>query len=510
MKILTGLLLSGIVMWWTQQTKAQSFTETALLFSRTQPGGSARIQSMGGSQVALGGDYSSAYSNPAGLGMYNRSEFAFTPAINFSNVSANYLDQNTNASKSALSIPGLSLSFYKKDVKLKGIQSGTFTISHSRINDFNRNFNYSGTNKDNSIIDYFIRKATGETPAQFEKGKNLDNTLTELAYVDRNFLIGEKTILDSSYSNKEYFTDVAGVPDQKEKIETKGAQNQWNFSYGANINDKFFIGAGIGIASIRYKLKKKYTEVFVGEPLSDLLIEESFEIRGSGINATIGAIFRPVDFIQFGASATTPTSYQLTDSYSAIMNSSWKNFTYFPATPTQQAVILNNEGAKTDVVNSEYSLKTPGKLSAGVAIFIQKHGFITADIERINYSNAKYVSGIDGISFSEDNDDIKSLYQSVFNVRLGGEFRYDKFRFRGGYSYMPEPFKTEQNNVSRIVQSISGGAGYRTEKLSIDLAVIYRQGNNSYRPYIVNSNTSPLVTYSQSNTNVLVTLGFPF
>lgn len=502
MKIIKGLLLGGIVMLFAQQMRAQSFTETALLFSRTEPGGSARIQSMGGSQVALGGDYSSAYSNPAGLGMYNRSEFAFTPAINFSNVSADYLNQNTMASKSTLNIPGLSLSFHNTDVKVKGLQSGTFSISYSRVNDFNRNLIYNGTNKDNSIIDYFIEDATGGTPDQFKKGGNLFNTPTELAY--DNYLIGEKAILDPGNSNKEYFTDVSGIPTQQEKIETRGAQNQWNFSYGANFNDKVFIGAGIGLASIRYKSNKIYTEDFTNEPLSDLSLGETLEIRGSGINATLGTIFRPVDFIQFGASATTPTAYQLTDSYRATLNTSWKNFEYLPGE------FINNESAETDVINSEYALKTPWKLSAGVAFFIQKHGFITADIESLNYSHAKYVEGIDGISYSDDNDKIRALYQSVVNLRLGGEFRLNQFRFRGGFSYMPEPFKTEQNSVSRVSQSISSGVGYRTEKFYVDLGFIYSQGNNSYRPYRVNSSTSPLVTYNQSNTNVLLTFGFPF
>ena len=502
MKTLQGHLLGGILLFFAQQTLAQSFTETALLFSRTQLGGSARIQGMGGAQVALGGDYSSGYSNPAGLGMYNRSEFAFTPALNFSNVSADYLGQNTTASKSTLNIPGFGLSFHNDDLKLKAIQSGTFSISYTRINDFNRNLYYNGTNKDNSIIDYFIEDATGGTPQQFKSGGDLFNTPTELAY--NNYLIGESTILDPANSNTEYFTDVAGIPAQEERIETRGAQNQWSFSYGANFNDKIFVGAGVGLASIRYTSKKFYTEDFVGEPLSDLLLKETLEIRGSGINATLGIIVRPVDFIQFGASATTPTAYQLTDSYSASMNTSWKKFEYLPGE------FINNESAKTDVINSDYKLTTPWKLSAGVAFFIQKHGFITADIESLNYTSTKYGAGTDGISYDSDNDNIKSLYQSVINLRLGGEFRYNQLRFRGGFSYMPEPFKSEQNNVSRVVKSISGGAGYRAEKFYVDLAVIYSQGNNSYRPYRVNSNASPLVTYDQRNTNVLLTVGFPF
>jgi hypothetical protein len=81
------LWLGGIFMLISSEMQAQTYTETALLFSRIRAGGSARIQSMGGAQVSLGGDYSSASSNPAGLGFFNRSEFTVTPAINFSNPS---------------------------------------------------------------------------------------------------------------------------------------------------------------------------------------------------------------------------------------------------------------------------------------------------------------------------------------------------------------------------------------------------------------------------------------
>src|SRR5688572_28001569 len=78
---------------------AQGFVENALLFSRTRPGGSARIQAMGGAQTALGGDYSSALANPAGLGMYNRSEITFSPALNFYQTNAEHLGSETTDSK---------------------------------------------------------------------------------------------------------------------------------------------------------------------------------------------------------------------------------------------------------------------------------------------------------------------------------------------------------------------------------------------------------------------------
>src|SRR6478736_909265 len=308
MKNLKGLWLCGIVLLSAQQIFAQSFAETALLFSRTQPGGSARIQGMGGSQVALGGDYSSAYSNPAGLGMYNHSEFTFTPALNFTNTTADYLNGNTKDSKSTFGLPGLSIAFHNDAPKMKGLLSGTFAISFNRINDFNRNLTYSGNNKNNSIIDYFLEDATGDTPAQFQSSGALYNTPTELAY--DTYLIGEATILDPSYSDKEYFTDISegAAAFQEETIEQQGYQNQWNFSYGVNVGDKFFIGAGLGIASIRYTAKKVYTETFTDEPLSNMRLEENLDIRGPAFNGTLGVIFRPVDFIQVGMSATTPTS----------------------------------------------------------------------------------------------------------------------------------------------------------------------------------------------------------
>ncbi|HRG09101.1 MAG TPA: hypothetical protein PLJ08_11045, partial [Cyclobacteriaceae bacterium] len=40
---------------------------------------------------------------------------------------------------------------------------------------------------------------------------------------------------------------------QNETVRTQGAQSQWNLSYGANMGDKFFLGAGLGLSTIRYR-----------------------------------------------------------------------------------------------------------------------------------------------------------------------------------------------------------------------------------------------------------------
>ena len=185
------------------------------------------------------------------------------------------------------------------------------------------------------------------------------------------------------------------------------------------------------------------------------------------------------------------------------MNSSWNHFQYFAGQ------FLDNLSEKTDVLKSTYSFSTPWRLSGGMTFFIQKHGFITADAEWLNYSKANYSSSTDQ-DFSGTNKTIKSLYKSVINLRVGGEYRLDKYRFRAGYSLMPDPYQSEQNGVNNTLSSFTTGAGYRTDKFYVDLAVVFIQGFKSYRPYTVNSTGSPLVTLNSKATTIVFTVGFPF
>ncbi len=499
-----ALLLGGIIALSCQRGHAQSFVETALLFSRTQPGGSARIQSLGGTQVSLGGDFSSSLSNPAGLGMYNRSELTLTPAINFAKTSSQYLGETTNDNKGTFHIPGFSMAFHNDYDKLTGFLGGTFSIGYTRINDFNRDIKYQGFNEANSIIDYFVEDATGAPITQFGSNGSLRNTPTHLAF--ENYLIGDSTVINPSFNPNAYFTDVEGKPFQLEEIQTRGAQTQWSFAYGANYNDKLFIGAGIGITTLRYKSNKLYTEAFQEGPLFDMSLEETLEIRGSGVNITGGVTFRPKDFIQVAISATSPTYYELSDTYNALMRTRWNNFDYFG----DRSLILGNEQFGSDVVTSDYSLSTPGKVTAGATFFLEKKGFFSLDVERVNYGKAKYDAITQGLSFDVENQDIRSLYQSVFNLRSGVEYRLNAVKFRAGYAYLPQPFKAIQNGVSANLQRLSGGIGYREKTFYIDLAVIYSFSDNTYRPYTVNSVNTPLVEYKPRSTNVMFTIGLPF
>jgi hypothetical protein len=500
------IILVVTVMSFILPAYAQDFVDNALLFSRIRPSGSARIQGIGGAQIALGGDYSSGLSNPAGLGFYNRSEITFSPGINFAKSSASYFGESTSDSKSTFNIPGFSLVFNRPSDNEEGYMGGSFAITMTRINDFNQNYKYSGRNNDNSIIDYFLNDAGDIHPDELLSGGSYFYSLTSLAY--RNFLIED--FQDNNgrfYDSPLTFTEST----QTEISERRGAQYQWSLAYGANFSDKFYVGASLGINSLRFKLSQRYIEndfdypANVDPPADEFAIDEEYDIRGSGVNFTLGATYRPIEFLQIGASFVTPTYYSITDSYKAGIQSNWNDYDYYPDVTDDEN--LNYIDQKFDqALLYEYKLSTPMRLSTGIA-FISKFGFITGDVEFVNYRKAKYSSDVAG-DFEFENSDIKSELTSVVNYRIGAEFRKGIYRVRAGFGQMEEPFSLG-TGVKRTVTLVSGGGGVRINNFFADIAVVSSKTNGSRTPYFVDNN-SPNAKLSLSNLDFVVTVGFTF
>jgi hypothetical protein len=503
---LLGLLLSG-----STGVYSQGFVDNALLFSRTQPGGSARIQAMGGAQISLGGDFSSALSNPAGLGMYNRSEFTFSPGYTFTSIDSEHFGNSDNGSKNKFTIPGLSY-VHNSPKNKNGFYGGSFGISMTRTNSFNSTMQYSGDDNVSSILDYFIEDVDG-IPAN-----NLNYDLPAgLAY--DSYLIDDLSALGGP--NNRYFSALFVNDNPDELIlkrtgvnESSGAQYQWSLAYGGNFNDKLFFGANLGITTLRYKFKSTYTEsdFFFAlapsfNPLDYLELEETIDIQGSGVNLTVGLIYRPLDFLQVGMSVVTPTRYQLIDTYSARLRTQWNNYNYLDSDPPNLLNFFDYQSESPLI--SEYSMTTPIKLSLGSAFFISNYGMISADVEFVNYSNAKYKSTISGISFDPENNAIKNIYKNVVNYRIGGEFRYEVLRFRAGYNFQSNPF-VDDVDEDRSIKTASLGVGFRTKRFFGDLAWLNTKGNSTYSPYQFLDGYRPEVILANTVNTLMLTLGITF
>jgi hypothetical protein len=502
---------------------AQGFVENALLFSRTKPGGSARVQAMGGAQIALGGDFSSALSNPAGLGMYNRSEVTFSPALNVYNTDAEHNGTTTADSKNVFNIPGLSIVF-NIPRENDGFLGGSFGVSMTRINDFNTTFQYSGVDDVSSIVDYFKERATGYTidplPSPYANTPLLDFNFPEgLAYL--TYLItpfnedpdNTNPSLPDDYIN--YFSDLDTLwngnneeirtLNRSQQVNVKGAQYQWSLAYGGNFNDKLFFGASLGITTLRYSFKSSYTESDFSfsqtagyDPLDNLNLNEDIVIDGTGLNLTAGLIYRPVDFMQIGVSVVTPTLYNLSDSYGARLQTDWN-----------ASVGYGDQDEASEPILADYNFTTPFKFSSGVAFFLGKYGFVTGDVEFINYNQAKYDSETEDVSMGPENEDIKFYYTNVVNYRVGAELRYDIFRFRGGYSVQANPYK-ENFDIDRTIKTVSAGAGVRLSQFYVDAAWLMSKNDSCYSPYVFQNGTGPVASLQNNMNSVMLTFGLTF
>ncbi len=506
--ILKLIFISAGILLTTQNGFAQidpgalGYYKEALLFSRNNAVGTARTQALGGAQMALGGDMGNLYSNPAGLGFFNHSQFSITPELKSYNNDALYLGENTNKIGTKLGIGNFGVVWAKKRSGGSGLKSTTFGISYTKVNDFNNTFFYEGKNTDNSIIDTFKSAAEGTDISQFQDGGSLVNSLAYLGF--NNFLIGPSNILPEDHpkhgTNTEYFTDVDGIPFQTETIRTSGSQNQWSFAYGANFEDKFYIGANIGIQSVSYESNKIYGESFKDGPLFNLELKENLKIEGNGFNASLGFIYRPIDIARIGFTITSPTYFSFTEESDASLSSSWDNFDYDDDTN------LNDVSEETDIAVSNYDLRTPMKISTGASIFINKNGFITGEVEFINYGNAN-LNSLD-FSSNSDNKTIKNIYTSTVNFKLGGEYRFDMFRARLGYAYYDNPSTLE--GLDKSIQTYSAGFGVKLPKFYVDFALTNSKfGSENYVPYSVGNN-QPTAIFNGSATKAVITIGFTY
>jgi hypothetical protein len=505
--------LTVILMFFCTGVFAQGFVENALLFSRTKPGGSARIQAMGGSQIALGGDFSSGLSNPAGLGMYNRSEFTFSPGLSFYTTDSNHNGTSESDSKPMLTIPGISFvsHFTPKNENFRG----SLGVSLTRINDFNKTFRYNGEDSNTSIIDFFLEDANAF-------GLETGDIRTALAY--DNYLIDDATAVGGNEG--EYFSEMEINPDdptdirrlrRQGNVDVKGRQNQWSIGYGGNYKDKFYFGVNIGLTNLRYRFESNYSEsdyFFDLDPtfvaLNSMSVQETIEIDGSGVNATLGMIFRPVNFFQVGVSLLTPTFYNLTYTHYSRVSSEWDNFDYLGS----GEILRSLTSEYNEPIIYEYNLTTPMKLNTGAAFIVGKYGIITGDLEFINPSKAKYSSTIPNDSYEVENDDIKYFAKNrmIVNYRFGVEGRYDIFRLRAGYNFQQNPYVMGsgrgQTNIE--TKTLSVGAGVRLKTFFVDFALLSTKGNSSYSEYAMLDNTGPVVDQKNKITSGMLTLGVNF
>ncbi|WP_299459481.1 OmpP1/FadL family transporter [uncultured Microscilla sp.] len=508
--LLAVILTSTIAQAQQIDPNALGYFTDALRFSRhTSLFGSARTQAMGGVENAIGDGYTAGNGNPAGLGLSRKSKFGISPAFGVANTNTTFLGEGLQDSKLNGNLNGFSLvlTLIKDDILPDKWRGGSFAISFNRINSFQNRFSYEGINNQNTMGDYLAESAFGVDRNSLLVPTDSIFNLPELAF--NTFLIDE--YLDAP---GEYYTlardgnnNLLGRVLQQEVINTRGAQYQWSFAYGGNYDDKFYFGLAMGIRTLNFKQSKEFKETVIYEnntipSLLDYTITDELEVKGTGINFSLGLIYRPVDFIRIGASVTTPTFYALTENFKTGITANFDNFAY-------DGVVLNTESFETVPGTFNYQLTTPLRLSAGIAFFLGKRGFISGDVELNSYNQTR-LQGASSFTFNGDNKTIKNIYKTTLNIKVGGEYRVNSmFRLRAGAALFGDPYNNI-DNVDRKVLHLTGGVGFRLPGATIDIALVNSRFNSVYVPYTLSDNTHPTTSTTNSMTSAIVTVGFSF
>ncbi len=473
-------------------TSYAQLADDALRFSQVFYQGTARNMAAGGTFGALGGDFSAASTNPAGMGFFRTGEYTITPEVFSRNTSSMYNNSFSEGTKTIFDLSNIGFVNASPLGNSNGWKYFQFGFGMNRLNNFNSTVFIDGDNVTNSRLDVYAELADGKTVDKLD---------------DFELYPAWQTYLINPDSNNFYYTPVPfGGVRQQQTIRTRGSINEWLVSFSGNYNDVLFVGATIGMPYLRYYRESYYSEYDVADTIpffDNWTTTENLTTTGWGINLKLGAILKPADWVRIGAAFHTPTYYwSMSDSWFTVTTS----YLQLYESDSTNNLVWTNTSYSSPVGNYDYHLSTPLRAIASLSFLIGKYGFISGEYEYANYSSAKFSSRYD--SYSAVNQDINNVYKSTNNFRVGTEWRYANYSVRGGYALYGSPYSNNLNDGKR--QMYSGGIGYRNREFAVDFAYVYSVLNEDYYLYTSNNSAfNPNAVNNQIKTSSFV-LTFKF
>ena len=491
-------------------TYAQSYAPDAFRFSQTNYGSSARFKGMGGAQIGVGGDIGSINANPAGLGLFTKSEFSLTPEFNSVSNNSAYLGNNTKASKSQINLNNIGAVFYSPAARIKGadvnkgLVSTVFGLSYTRNNDFLNNINYNGTNSNSSIRDSYVDQANSG---------GIENSIAGDAY--NSYLINKNA---PNYPNRYSAEPYNNASFKQNWDEARlGSTSEFNVAGALNFGNKVYIGATASFVNVKYTSDATFTESGIvnsfddGLPIPAYTGNENYnlthfrnqETKGGGFNLKLGMIFRPVNELRIGINFQTPTWMNIDDNTSETLQANLAgNATNAPS----------NSNNSTKYYTFSYNLRTPLKASAGISYIIGGTALISADVDYVDYASMRFsdVDGYDRNTINDNNAFIKESYKEAINYRVGAEVKVtNEFSLRAGYGVNGNGVKGGDNKFYQG-QYYTGGIGYRVDNYYFDLAYQNYKTNFSSSPYLLDDYSEPVADVKSNRNNVFLTFGVRF
>lgn len=539
----------------------------ALTFSKNNYYGTARSIGMGNAMTAVGGDLGSIGINPAGSAVAGYSQFTITPNLTVSILNSSYsaypdaqgVDHYINERNNTFtrfSMPNIGATFNFNTGRNYGLQAITYGFVLNGTNNFTDKMMAGGVNDRTSYLGAMASSSYGYDIDIMNGFRDVDmNEIDVWDYAYYNTNIPFNSIVNAqagAISNYGYDTDSdyywryvgateipfpAGVDDQGNNlydIELGGPLDQTYgrmitgskydalFNVGFNFNNRFYLGANLGITGLNYNFDEYFKEYAQdpadfpinltdknGNPyminFNNYRTRYSYAANGTGIYGKFGFIAKPIEGLRLGAAIQTPTAMQISEI--------WKHAVdiHYNGAQARDGEAASPEG------NYDYRLRSPYRINAGVAYTIMRMALISLDYEMTDYSSMRFRSRDGGYgTFDGVNDDIASYMGMSHMIRVGAECKpIPEFAIRAGYNFSMTPEDIGNETLQDKLNIFSAGIGYSSPgSFFADLAARFWTMSDEYvSPYAypeADNLVTPLILNKRSRMDFTVTIGFRF
>ena len=432
-------------------------------FSERHITGTARYVSMGGAMNAIGGDPSAVLDNPAGLGLYRRSEIALTLEETIDRTQQ--LNAKDAYQRLRFALPHASAIWsWGNQGKQRGIIYSNLMFSINRLANYNRDIVINGVAM--GMLETMRIKTNG-LPA---------NALENQPWDDENIgwlsILGYEGKLIKPIEGNQWIPTANFTEGTLEVVES-GTADQYTLSWAGNFNYQWYLGFSLNVPTLTYT---KHMALRETDRINSATLKSMYHVSGVGVGASLGIIYRPLQWLRIGASFQTPTWMSMSmqtegDLYTTIAGNKYE-------------ILTPSSGVMS------YEVFAPLRTSVGIAGQLKNRGLLSLQYD---YAHATEM-------------------EDVHTLRAGAELQvYRGVFLDAGYVYESSFMKEEPIvalNYDAIVtdtdyryttssQYASLGIGYRHDVVVAQVAYQYRW--QTLHQYATEVQTMPIDVYAQTH-----------
>jgi len=448
----------------------------ALRYSQDNSQGTARFNAMSGAFSALGGDMSAIAFNPAGSAVFLQNQVSISTGIYSLKQETNYFGSVVDRSNIDFLISNAGGVFvfdnYNEDSPWKKFVAA---ITYNQSGSFENELWVSGSTP-NSIGNFFVARANGIplNLLQTQSGESISDLYSYLGSTQGTkaqdaFLGYQGFIIDplvDDPSNETYVSNTgSGSFNQDFRSYAEGYMGKYTLNLSTQYTDNLYFGLNLNTHAIEYQEATVLIEQNSNENSSvkNIRFENYLSVLGDGFSFQLGGIAKVDESWRFSLTYDSPIWLTISEETSQYLDSNRIVDGVSTSTVVDPRIIN---------VFSDYRLRTPGKIGAGAAYVFGTSGLISFDYGYKDFGSMKF-SPSNLAHFSNQNDAISTELGGSSTYRIGGEYRWNELRLRGGYFLEESPYANTDVLGDRTGFSL--GAGYSTADFSIDFS--YSQAN---------------------------------